>query len=243
MVWVRERTIPTERCNYINEEKTSWPESASELYRTSDRRLSAKLMQTFADRGFGVVSVTDPYGRILWFLDRSRYFFSQLAPQLYSRGWVDPDVIIHFAKIPLLFINFCMIFYLIHYFGCSLFILFQMQVIDHVTWIIHQPLWGYRVEEKLHLGFSLSLSLSLAWVRERTILTEQPTLVGEVRYAAKKVQCQWHRWPSCGCYHSPGELSRYSNGLHRRGPWFPPGPRRFSALPRSALWPTQPPIQ
>jgi hypothetical protein len=24
------------------------------------------------------------------FLDRSRYFFFQLAPQLYSRGWVDP---------------------------------------------------------------------------------------------------------------------------------------------------------
>jgi hypothetical protein len=37
-----------------------------------------------------VVSVTDPYGRILGFLDRSRYFFFQVAPQLYSRGWVDP---------------------------------------------------------------------------------------------------------------------------------------------------------
>jgi hypothetical protein len=34
--------------------------------------------------------VTDPYGRILGFLDRSRYFFFQLAPQLYSRGCVDP---------------------------------------------------------------------------------------------------------------------------------------------------------
>jgi hypothetical protein len=30
------------------------------------------------------------YGRILGFLDRSRYFFFQVAPQLYSRGWVDP---------------------------------------------------------------------------------------------------------------------------------------------------------
>jgi hypothetical protein len=28
--------------------------------------------------------------RILGFLDRSRYFFFQAAPQLYSRGWVDP---------------------------------------------------------------------------------------------------------------------------------------------------------
>jgi hypothetical protein len=37
-----------------------------------------------------VVSVANPYGRILDFLDRSPYFFSQVAPQLYSRGWVDP---------------------------------------------------------------------------------------------------------------------------------------------------------
>jgi hypothetical protein len=28
-----------------------------------------------------VVSVTDPYGRILDFLDRSRYYFYQVAPQ------------------------------------------------------------------------------------------------------------------------------------------------------------------
>jgi hypothetical protein len=28
-----------------------WPESASELYRPCDRRLSAKLVQNFADRG------------------------------------------------------------------------------------------------------------------------------------------------------------------------------------------------
>jgi hypothetical protein len=39
-----------------------------------------------------VVSVTDPYSRILGFLDRSRYFFSQVAPQLYLRGRVDPVV-------------------------------------------------------------------------------------------------------------------------------------------------------
>jgi hypothetical protein len=32
----------------------------------------------------------DPYVHILDFLDRSRYFFFQVAPQLYSRGWVDP---------------------------------------------------------------------------------------------------------------------------------------------------------
>jgi CBS-domain-containing membrane protein len=49
---------------------TPWPESASELYRPSDSCLSAKLVPTFADRECHVVSVTDPYGRILGFLNR-----------------------------------------------------------------------------------------------------------------------------------------------------------------------------
>jgi hypothetical protein len=30
-----------------------------------------------------MVNATDPYGRILDFLDRSSYFFLQVAPQLY----------------------------------------------------------------------------------------------------------------------------------------------------------------
>jgi hypothetical protein len=47
--------------------RTPWPESASELHRPSDRPLSAKLVPTFADWGCHVVSVTDPYGRILSF--------------------------------------------------------------------------------------------------------------------------------------------------------------------------------
>jgi hypothetical protein len=62
------------------------PESASELYLQSDRRLSAELVPTFADRECHVVNVTDPYGGILGLLDRSRYFFFQVAHQLYSRG-------------------------------------------------------------------------------------------------------------------------------------------------------------
>jgi hypothetical protein len=37
-----------------------------------------------------MVSATDLHGRILGFLDRSRYYFFQIAPHLYSRGWVDP---------------------------------------------------------------------------------------------------------------------------------------------------------
>jgi hypothetical protein len=70
VAWVRERTMPTER-----------------------PPLSAKLVSTFADRYCHAVGVKDPYGRILGFLDRSRYFFFQVAPQLYSRGWLDriPD--------------------------------------------------------------------------------------------------------------------------------------------------------
>jgi hypothetical protein len=66
--------------------QTPWSESASELYRPSHFRMSEKLVPTFADRVCHVVSVTDPYGSILGFLDRSRYFFFQAAPQLYSRG-------------------------------------------------------------------------------------------------------------------------------------------------------------
>jgi hypothetical protein len=70
--------------------KTPWPVSANELYRPSDRRLSAKLLTTFAYRGCHKVSAADPsrpYSRI------SRpepLFYFRAAPQLYSRGWVDP---------------------------------------------------------------------------------------------------------------------------------------------------------
>jgi hypothetical protein len=52
MVRVRERTIPTERLPLVGEVFANF----------------------FADRRCHVVSVTDPYGRILGFLDRSRYF-------------------------------------------------------------------------------------------------------------------------------------------------------------------------
>jgi hypothetical protein len=38
-------------CNAIKSFYTPWPESASELHRTSDRRLSAKSVPTFAVRG------------------------------------------------------------------------------------------------------------------------------------------------------------------------------------------------
>jgi hypothetical protein len=61
----------------LNYNETRWHESASELYRPSDRRLSAKLVPAFMARGRHVVGVTDPYCRILGFLDRSRHFSSK----------------------------------------------------------------------------------------------------------------------------------------------------------------------
>jgi hypothetical protein len=46
---------------------TPWPESASELYRSSDRRLSAKLVPTFADTYFTLLSI----GPMLYCIDYS----------------------------------------------------------------------------------------------------------------------------------------------------------------------------
>jgi hypothetical protein len=57
--------------------QTPWSESASELYRLSDRRLSASLVPIFA--GVAQSARRIPYGRNLGFLDRSRYFFFQVA--------------------------------------------------------------------------------------------------------------------------------------------------------------------
>jgi hypothetical protein len=65
---VRKWTIPTERPPLVSE-------------------VSANF---FADRGCHVASMMDPYGGIVGFLDRTHYFFLSVAPQLYSRGWVDP---------------------------------------------------------------------------------------------------------------------------------------------------------
>jgi hypothetical protein len=58
----------------IARKKPPCPESASELYRLSDHHLSVKLVPTFANRGCHIVSVTDPYGRNLSFLNWGRYF-------------------------------------------------------------------------------------------------------------------------------------------------------------------------
>jgi hypothetical protein len=91
------RWSPIDRNEYIlvagrlyKPKQSPWPQPASELYRPSDRRFSAKLVSTFADRGCRVVSAADPYGRNLDVLDRRCNFLFEVAPQLYSRGWVDP---------------------------------------------------------------------------------------------------------------------------------------------------------
>jgi hypothetical protein len=75
---------------YIDWQTTNSMTSVHDWTIPSDRRLPAKLVPPFADRECCVVSITDPYGNILDFLDWSHYFFFQVAPQLYSRGWVDP---------------------------------------------------------------------------------------------------------------------------------------------------------
>jgi hypothetical protein len=69
-IWSRRRLVPLmaadiRRTNILRKKQTPWSESASELYRPSDRRLSAKWLPTFADKGAT---------RILGFLDRSSYF-------------------------------------------------------------------------------------------------------------------------------------------------------------------------
>jgi hypothetical protein len=61
---VRERTIPTERPPFVGE-------------------VSANFLVI---EGCRVVSASYPNCRNLGFLDRSRYFSFQVAPQLYSRG-------------------------------------------------------------------------------------------------------------------------------------------------------------
>jgi hypothetical protein len=58
-----------------NEKQTPWLKLASELHRPSGRRLLARLVPPFADRGCCVVSTKDSYDHIHGFLDRSYHLF------------------------------------------------------------------------------------------------------------------------------------------------------------------------
>jgi hypothetical protein len=49
-------------------------------------RIVGEVSANFWDRGCHMIRKTDTYGRILGFLDRNRYYFFQVAPQLYSLG-------------------------------------------------------------------------------------------------------------------------------------------------------------
>ena len=68
MALVRERTIPTERPPPVGEGSANF----------------------CGKRGITWSAQRVPTAVNLCFLDRSRYFFIQVAPQLTSRGWVDP---------------------------------------------------------------------------------------------------------------------------------------------------------
>jgi hypothetical protein len=67
MTLVRDLNIPTE-----------WPP------------LVGEVITNFADKNVSRGQSDDPYGHIIGFQNGSRYFFFQVAIQLYSRGWVDP---------------------------------------------------------------------------------------------------------------------------------------------------------
>jgi hypothetical protein len=54
----------------------------NELYRPNDRCLLANLVPTFAVRGCCVANTTNPYGRILCFLDRYKRRYSILIKLL-----------------------------------------------------------------------------------------------------------------------------------------------------------------
>jgi hypothetical protein len=67
VAWVRDRTKPTERPPLVGEASANF--------------CSYRVPRDQRDRSLR---------RILGFLGRSRYCFFQVAPQLYSRSWVDP---------------------------------------------------------------------------------------------------------------------------------------------------------
>jgi hypothetical protein len=78
---------------FVSPNRSSWNCGLSSRANYTDRGTATcrrSYWQLFADIGRHVVSMTDPYGRILGFLYRIRYFFFQVAPQLYWRGWADP---------------------------------------------------------------------------------------------------------------------------------------------------------
>jgi hypothetical protein len=81
---IRDYTAPNSMRTGEYHKQIPWPECASELrvYRPIDRRLSANLVSIFADRRVSRF----PYGRNIFFLDRGRYQFFQVAPHVSARN-------------------------------------------------------------------------------------------------------------------------------------------------------------
>jgi hypothetical protein len=83
---------------YVTEKKKKPPWSANELYRPSDRRLSAKWLPSFTDRGCQRGQGDGALRPCSRFYRQEPLLFYQVAPQLYSRGWVDPvPDLLHFS--------------------------------------------------------------------------------------------------------------------------------------------------
>jgi hypothetical protein len=81
---------------FVKLEKNPWPSYVSELYQPSVRRLSAKLVPKFADRGWSAQWI--PTAVLIGYLGQSRYSFFQVVPQFYLRGWVAPFQKYYFAE-------------------------------------------------------------------------------------------------------------------------------------------------
>jgi hypothetical protein len=79
--------------------KTPWSESANELYRPRNRRLSAKWLPTFADREVTRGQREGSLRTYSLFSRQEPLLFYQVAPQLYKRGWVHPvpDLLLFFS--------------------------------------------------------------------------------------------------------------------------------------------------
>jgi hypothetical protein len=65
---------------------TPWPELRANYTDRAAAACRRSQCQVLRIEVCSVVSATDPHSRILGLLDRIRYFFFQVAPQLYSRG-------------------------------------------------------------------------------------------------------------------------------------------------------------
>jgi hypothetical protein len=93
--WHRDPLQVTERVSFQLRLVAQWQPVlhvvlSAEVWEVTCSCSPPQAVSSFIHRGCGVVSTTYPYGRIPGFLDRICYYFFQVAPQLYSRGWVDP---------------------------------------------------------------------------------------------------------------------------------------------------------